>query len=141
MRLYDGEEAIVIYKMSTTTPCYGEWDTHKWDEHAYIVNFLLMRTTRAGQIILLDALPFPVHELVAGDTNTPTHILEIYYGAWADEWVLEQLAGNPSTPSETLRLLASSQSPWVRQRLRDNWNTPEDVLLQLSPQQDNLPRS
>ena len=52
-----------------------------------------------------------------------------------------ELAENPNTPQETLRLLATDNSPYVRRRVAQNPNTSQELLGILATDKDSYVRN
>lgn len=75
----------------------------------------------------------PLHSGLARNTNTSGQILgQLAESPGTPVWILEDIAGNASTPVNTLRMIAKSKNSNVLRKLASNSKTPPDILIFLA---------
>ena len=73
-------------------------------------------------------LDYSIRQIVAGNPSTPPETLALLI-ADRDNIICERLAENPSTPPEILRVLANYKNLSIINALANNINTPPEVRL------------
>jgi hypothetical protein len=68
---------------------------------------------------------------LAKNPNTPVETLKVL-ATDKDFWVRSRVAQNPNTPVETLKVFATDEFPWVRWGVAQNPNTPVETLKVLA---------
>ena len=93
------------------------------------------KTNQLVQILytLAHSKDYHVRRAVAGNTSTPPETLkELAEDEDEDDLIRRAVAGNTSTPPETLKELAEDEDDLIRQAVAGNKNTPSDVLIVLT---------